>query len=134
MSLRLVFRLFAYAIPALIAGQLFLVGLAVFSDGAAWGAHRALGGSIALPIIGVTLIAWTRRELRDMRGFALALLALYVLQFVWLIAGRELGSGIVQAMHGANAMLLVAASLGLASRCSAAQAACRVASAPKCSM
>lgn len=111
----LLFVALACSLPALIAMQLFLVGLGVFADAAAWALHRALGGALVVPAAGALILAALRRDLHDLRGSTALVLILYVMQFVWLIAGREIGSGPVQALHAANAMLLTAASLRLAS-------------------
>lgn len=116
-SVPVAFALLAYAVPALIAVQFFLVGLAVFSDGAAWDAHRAVGSAVSVPVLGTAAMAAARRDLRAFRGPAFAVLVLYGLQFVWIVAGREAGSGAVQALHAGNAGLLTAASLFLAARC-----------------
>ena len=112
---RLLFVILACSLPVLITVQLFLVGLGVFSDGAAWALHRAIGGTVAVPALGAFALAALRRDLHDSRGAAALVLILYAMQFVWLIAGREIGSSGVQALHAANAMLLAAMSVRLAS-------------------
>lgn len=109
------FALTAWSVPVLIGAQLFLVGLATFGDAGAWQAHKAIGGGLAIPLL--ALLAWScGTRLRRFRGLALLLFGLYCLQFVWLIGGRELGSGAIQALHAANALLLTAVSLLLALR------------------
>jgi hypothetical protein len=112
----LVFTCLAWMIPALITVQLLLVGLAVFSDGAAWNLHKAVGGSVSVPILVMAAMAAGHRDLRPFGRLTLTVLVLYCFQFVWLIAGREIGSGPLQALHAGNAMPLAAASLLLASR------------------
>ncbi|WP_207482072.1 DUF6220 domain-containing protein [Arenibaculum pallidiluteum] len=119
--LSIAFAVLAAVVPVLIALQLFLVGLAVFSDAAAWDAHRAVGGTIALPVLALAVAATVVPGLRRFRSLALALLGLYAMQFVWLIAGREAGSGAVQSLHAANAMALAVTGLALARRCTPAR-------------
>jgi len=109
------FALTAWSVPLLIGAQLFLVGLATFGDAGAWQAHKAIGGGLAIPLL--ALLAWScGTRLRRFRGLAVLLFGLYCLQFAWLIGGRELGSGAIQALHAANALLLTAVSLLLALR------------------
>lgn len=53
----LLFVALACSLPALIAVQLFLVGLGVFADAAAWALHRALGGALVVPAAGALILA-----------------------------------------------------------------------------
>ena len=103
----IIFICLAWMIPVLIAVQLLL--------GAAWKLHKAVGGTAAVPILGMAAMAAGHCDLRPFRRLTLTVLVLYCFQFIWLIAGREIGSGALQALHAGNAMLLTAASLLLAS-------------------
>src|SRR5215207_1139480 len=94
-----IFLCFAWMIPALIAVQLFLVGLAVFSDGAVWNLYKAVGGLASVPILGTVAMAAGHRDLRGFRSLTLSVLIIYCFQFIWLSVGREIGSGALQALH-----------------------------------
>ncbi|WP_105426970.1 DUF6220 domain-containing protein [Neorhizobium tomejilense] len=106
------FRMLALAIPALIGGQVFLAGLAIFSDSSLWDTHGAFGGMLALPVLGLVGFAFLRPELSSYRASVLLLLGLYGLQFVFVIAGE--GIGFVQALHPANAIAITVVSVLLA--------------------
>ena len=110
----LLFRGMAYAIPTMIALQFFLVGLAVFADGGAWELHRTNGGLIALPILIVFVMAFGVESLRSFRGAVGRIVALYVMQYVWLELGEMTGTGVVRALHALNAVFLTGAAVALA--------------------
>ncbi len=110
------FQGLALSVPILIAGQLFLAGLAIFSDGAAWDWHKTMGGVVGLPILLQGGLALWQPSLRPYRRATGIVFVLYVLQIVWLMAGEALASGVLQALHPANAVLLTAASVLLAKR------------------
>ncbi|WP_083637338.1 DUF6220 domain-containing protein [Pararhizobium arenae] len=110
------FQALALSVPLLIGLQLFLAGLAIFSDGVAWEWHRALGSGIGVVILAMLALAITRPALRHYRLLTTLLFALYCLQFVWLELGEALGSGAIQALHPANALLINIASLFMAER------------------
>jgi hypothetical protein len=106
----------ALSVPLLIAGQLFLAGYAIFSDGTAWEWHRTMGGVTGLPILLLWCLALWQPSLRSYRGATWIVFLLYVLQIVWLMVGEAFSSGVLQALHPANAVLLTAASVLLARR------------------
>ncbi|WP_455270823.1 DUF6220 domain-containing protein [Rhizobium herbae] len=112
----LYFRALALSIPALIGGQLFLVGLAIFSGGIAWQWHGALGGGIGLVILLLLGTAAVMPGLKSYRFPAAVLFVLYCFQFVWLQLGAALAIGWVQALHPANAMALATLSVLMARR------------------
>ncbi|ESR24790.1 DUF6220 domain-containing protein [Lutibaculum baratangense] len=113
---RLAFRTAATAVPIMITGQFFLIGLAIFADAAAFDLHRALGGLVAVPVAASVALAFLLAELRPMRRGAATLLALYVTQILWLELGEATGLGTVQALHALNAVFLMGASVSLAER------------------
>jgi len=106
------FRILALAMPALIGGQVFLAGLAIFSDGSLWETHAATGGALAVPLLGMVALAFLRLELLRYRVSVLMLLGLHCLQFVFVIAGN--GIGFIQALHPANAIAMTVVSVLLA--------------------
>ena len=110
------FTMLAVSVPALIGGQLFLVGFAVFADGAAWAWHRALGGGIGVVVFAILIVVLVQPRLRPYRRSAILLVMLYCFQFVWLELGEVLESGGIRALHAANAVLLTATSVQLARR------------------
>lgn len=110
----LAFKVATLSVPVLIGAQLFLVGLAVFSDGMAWDWHRSLGGAIGGAILLVLVATSIRRDLRRHRRMAALLFALYCFQFIWLGLGEALESGAIRALHAANAMVLATLSVLLA--------------------
>jgi Family of unknown function (DUF6220) len=112
----LYFRALAISIPVLIGGQLFLAGLAIFSDGLAWQWHGALGGGIGLVILLLLGVAVFTPGLKGYRSPATVLFVLYCFQFVWLELGAALAIGWVQALHPANAMALATLSVLMARR------------------
>ncbi|MFB9948047.1 DUF6220 domain-containing protein [Rhizobium puerariae] len=106
------FRILALALPVLIGGQVFLAGLAIFSDGSMWEVHAVMGGVLALPILGLAGLALARPALRAYRLPVILLFALYCLQFVFVIAGE--GIGVIQALHPTNAVAMTVVSVLLA--------------------
>ena len=110
------FQALALSVPLLVGVQLFLAGLAIFSDGIAWEWHRALGGGIGFVILAILVLTFARPALRSYRASSGLLFGLYCMQFVWLGLGEALQSGALQALHPANAMLINMASLFMAER------------------
>lgn len=110
------FQAMALSVPLLIGIQLFLAGLAIFSDSADWEWHRAFGGGIGLVILAMMVLAFTRPALRFYRVSSSLLFGLYCMQFVWLGLGEALQSGALQALHPANAILINIASLFVAEK------------------
>lgn len=110
------FQALALSVPVLIGLQLFLAGLAIFSDGVAWEWHKALGGGIGVVILAMLGLAIARPAVRSYLLSTGLLFVLYCLQFVWLELGEALGSGTLQALHPANALLINIASLFTAER------------------
>lgn len=106
------FLFLAWLIPPLILLQLLLVGLALF-DGLGWGPHQALGGAIVVPIL-VLLVLSQRVSLRQHRRKVVQILGLYGLQVVLAVGGEAIGAGPIQALHAANAGLLLLAGISLA--------------------
>jgi len=106
------FRLLALGLPVLILAQVYLAGLAIFSDGALWAIHGAVGGAIGVPIIALALMALLSPPLRRHRMLAILLFGLYLLQFVFIIAGE--GMGYMLALHPANAVAITMAAVLLA--------------------
>ncbi len=106
------FLALARLIPALILLQLLLVGLALF-DGLGWGPHRALGGAIAAPILALLMLS-QRSSLHHHRREVAQLLGLYGLQVALAGIGETIGAGPIQALHAANAGLLLLAGASLA--------------------
>lgn len=107
-----IFQVLAVVLPALIGGQVFLAGLAIFSDGSLWDMHGAAGGMLALPILAMVGLAFLRPSLSRYRVSVLMLLGFYCLQLVFVIAGE--GIGFVQALHPANAIAITVVSVLLA--------------------
>ncbi len=110
------FAVSAVAVPLMVSLQVFLVGLAIFVDGGAWGLHRTNGSLIALPVTVAFVLAFGVAELARFRPAVGRVVALYVLQIVWLELGRMTGLGIVQALHALNAVMLMGAAVTLAER------------------
>jgi hypothetical protein len=106
------FRLLALALPVAILVQVYLAGLAIFLDGSHWALHGAVGGALGVAIIALVLMAWLSPPLRRHRLVTTLLFGLYVLQFVFIIAGE--GWGFLQALHPANAVAITVAAVLLA--------------------
>ncbi|MBP1844699.1 putative membrane protein [Rhizobium petrolearium] len=106
------FRILALILPVLIGGQVFLAGLAMFSNASLWELHGAMGGALGLPILGMVGLAFLRSGLRAYRTSVLLIFVLYCLQFVFVIAGE--GIGVVQALHPTNAVAITVVSVLLA--------------------
>jgi len=107
-----IFQVLAVVLPALIGGQVFLAGLAIFSDGSLWDMHGAAGGMLALPIFAMVGLAFMWPALSRYRVSVLMLLGFYCLQLVFVIAGERIG--FVQALHPANAIAMTVVSVLLA--------------------
>ena len=105
-----------WLVPLLIVMQFFLVGLAIFADGAMWEIHAVLGGFIALPVGNMLLIGLLNTGMRRLRGLSLIVFTLYALQIFWLVVGEATGIGALRAAHAANAAFLLLASSLLAMR------------------
>lgn len=101
------FRWSARLLPAALSAQFLLAGQALFG-GMSWGAHGAVGGLIALPVLLLALGAAVVPRLRGLGWWAGAAVILYLLQVGLAAAGP---SGL--AFHPFNAALLLAASLVL---------------------
>lgn len=111
-----VFAALAASVVVGIAGQVFLAGLAIFGGAAGFDLHGAFGGALSLPILALVVLALRRGPARRFLGHAVALLALYILQFVLIITGRETGLPVVSALHPANAVVLTTVAVLLARR------------------
>lgn len=111
-----VFAVLAASVVVGIAGQVFLAGLAVFGGAAGFDLHGAFGGALSLPILALVVLALRRGPARRFLGHTVALLALYILQFVLIISGRDLGLPVVSALHPANAVVLTTVAVLLARR------------------
>ncbi len=101
----------ARSVPAGILAQYLLAGLALFQDGMFWAWHGGLGGLIVVPIAAMVVAAWVGEQTRPLRWWASLLVLLYGLQIVLIVAGQNLGSGLLQALHPFNGGLMLVASL-----------------------
>ncbi|MBW6396353.1 hypothetical protein KPL78_00770 [Roseomonas sp. HJA6] len=101
-------RAFALAIPAFVVAQFLLVGLGVFADGAAWNLHRSVGAAMALPVLGLAILACTTPALLPLRSPASALAGLYAMQFGWLGLGAALDIPALRAAHAVNGLAIAA--------------------------
>jgi len=113
-SARIAPRLVAYAarsIPVSIFVQFLLAGLSLFENAALWEWHSMLGFLMMVPIGIVVVAAFRSVSVRPLRWWAMTLAILYVLQFVFIIAGQNTGSGILKALHPFNGCLLLTAAL-----------------------
>jgi hypothetical protein len=95
-------------VPALVATQFLLVGLAVFADGTAWGWHRAVGGALSFPVLGLAALTLGSPGLRAARRPALLLAGFYLMQFGWLGLGAVLSVAEIRALHAVNALAVAA--------------------------
>lgn len=104
---------------ALVAGglvaQAYLAGLGVFGT-EGWALHSVFGGLLSLPIIGLALHAWFGSTGRPFRRPASVLLALYLLQVVLVVAGMGAGLAWLAALHPANALVMLVATLDVLRR------------------
>ena len=98
----------AILVPALVATQFLLVGYAVFADGAAWSWHRAVGGVLALPVLGLATLAFAVPAMRAATRPAALLAGFYLMQFGWLALGEALGVPALRALHAVNALAVAA--------------------------
>lgn len=107
---RFLFRISGVAVCCGIAVQFLLAGMAVFGAGAGFEIHSTMGGVLGLPVILVAVLSFTQ-TLKEHRGPALLLLALYVLQITLAALGRDLP--MLGALHPLNgvAMAFVAGRL-----------------------
>lgn len=101
----------ARTIPLLILAQFLLAGLSLFHDAAIWEWHGIVGSLLIIPIVVILAGALATARVRPLRWWAIAVAVLYVLQIVFIVAGQNIGSGVLQALHPFNAGLLLAASL-----------------------
>lgn len=101
------FTLSARLLPAGILGQFLLAGQALFRDGALWGTHGALGGSLSIPAGALLSGAIVVRRLRGFGWWAGLVFLLYAIQ-VALAAGAL---PMALSLHPFNGGLLLVASL-----------------------
>lgn len=88
-----------------LLGQFLLAGLALFTVFAGWGAHRALGMALLLPILTVLVTSFWTQAARPLRWWGLVLSVLYLVQVM--LAAVELEG--VKALHVFNAPLVLLA-------------------------
>ncbi|WEX07861.1 DUF6220 domain-containing protein [Chelativorans sp. AA-79] len=113
-SHRIAPRHFAHAarlVPVLLFAQFFTAGLSLFQDAAFWEWHAVLGALAAVPILALFISTLIVRSVRPLRWWVGCLVLLYLLQIVYIVAGQNSGSGVLQAMHPFNGSLLLAAAL-----------------------
>ncbi len=103
---RRLFAVISTIVPVLIFAQVLLAGLSIYYDGSLISLHKGLGMLIAIPIVSLVVLALRDDEVRPNLARAVALLALYCLQVALMSIGRETGSGLLQALHVANAFVM----------------------------
>ncbi|CUX26681.1 DUF6220 domain-containing protein [Agrobacterium genomosp. 13] len=103
---RRLFALISAIVPVLIFAQVLLAGLSIYYDGSLISLHKGLGMLIAIPIVSLVVLALRYDEVRPNLARAVALLALYCFQVALMSIGRETGSGLLQALHVANAFVM----------------------------
>ena len=106
-------RLLSAALLIGISGQFFLAGLSIFSDAVLWSLHRAIGGGLSLPVIGLLTLSLTMPSAKRYRRSAGLLFLLYCLQVLLVVLGRELGLAFVSALHPVNGLFMMGATVGL---------------------
>jgi hypothetical protein len=106
------FVLAARALPLGLMAQFLTAGQALFRDGGLWGAHAALGLTLALPVAGLLVGALLVRRLRGFAASACLIAGLYVAQ----VALGAADAALPLSLHPLNGALLLAASLVLLAR------------------
>jgi hypothetical protein len=106
------FVLAARALPLGLLAQFLTAGQALFRDGGLWGAHAALGVTLALPVAGLLGGALLVRRLRGVAALACLIAGLYVAQ----VALGAADAALPLSLHPLNGALLLAASLVLLTR------------------
>jgi hypothetical protein len=105
-----------WSIPTGVLGQLLLAGLSLFHDAGLWIAHGVLGFTLMLPIGAVALLAFLRPGLAHLRAGAVLVALAYAAQITLILTAESIGSGIIQALHAANAGLVLLSSFALAQK------------------
>ncbi|MDP3525394.1 MAG: DUF6220 domain-containing protein [Hoeflea sp.] len=102
--------LMAWLVAGGLVTQAYLAGLGVFGT-EGFALHSVFGWVLALPILGLALHSWFYPAGRRFRGPASLLLALYLLQVVLVVTGMGAGLAWLSALHPANALMMLGATL-----------------------
>lgn len=102
------FVLGALLIPAGLATQLFLAGVAIFHDAAWWEVHGMAGGLLGVPILLLAVFSFTRWSPPSVRVPALIQAGLYLTQLALVGIGQGTGNGWIAALHPTNAFAMIA--------------------------
>lgn len=99
----------AWVVMIGLLGQFLLAGLALFTVFAGWGAHRALGVALLLPILAVLVTSFWTQAARPLRWWGLVLAGFYLVQVTLAAVALE---GL-KALHVFNAPLVLLAAMAL---------------------
>jgi len=99
-----IFKLAAWIFLACIVVQVFIAGLATFSDTSNWGIHRSFVKCFALIPLLMFLLTFVSGVKGTKRWLSLGLFALVVFQFLTIQVFSS--TGLIAALHPVAAMLL----------------------------
>lgn len=103
---RRLFRIFAIATAACIAGQFLLAGMAIFGAGDAWDQHGTLGGLTGAIILAMLAVGLMVPSPAVLRWKTAGLFALYAVQILLVAAAQQGGLPLLGAFHPLNGMAM----------------------------
>lgn len=103
---RIVYCCCAGLFAACVVLQVFFAGAGVFVAPNYWGTHRAFGQAIQWLTLLLLAVGFVGRLPRGLQWLNLALVGLFVLQYLSLLVLPRLGIPAVRALHAANALAL----------------------------
>lgn len=101
---RFIFKILAWAFLACILVQVFIAGLATFSDASSWEVHKSFAKIFSLAPLLMFLLTFVSRIKGMKRWVSLGLFALVVFQFLSIQVFSS--AGVIAALHPVVAMLL----------------------------
>jgi hypothetical protein len=106
---------FAWLTPLLVFAQFLMAGLSLFQNGAIWRCH-AIAGFVLAGSIGVLAAAAIMKRVHGVTVLLSLLVVSYIVQIALIVATKEAGMAIWQALHPFNGSLMLALSLVIAGK------------------